>query len=161
MVFEYKSPIGPLWIVESAGFISGIYFSRDRINDKDINPQTNMSPAAKTCFRELDEYFAGELQRFTVPIMAKGTSFREGVWDALSLIPYGQTISYMDLAISINKPRAVRAVGGANHHNPISIIIPCHRVIGKNGKLVGYGGGLDVKEFLLLHEQKYKKGEKV
>jgi len=101
---------------------------------------------------QLDAYFAGELKSFTVPINPKGTPFRKQVWQALQTIPYGKTISYKQLAEKINHPKAVRAVGGANHNNPISLIIPCHRVIGASGKLVGYGGGLEVKEFLLRHE---------
>jgi len=107
------------------------------------------------CVGELDAYFAGKLKEFTVPVKAVGTDFRMRCWTALQGIKYGETISYKELARRINQPTAIRAVGGANHHNPISIIIPCHRVIGAAGKLVGYGGGVDVKSFLLSHECKY------
>jgi len=107
------------------------------------------------CVQELDAYFAGQLREFTVPIKAEGTEFRVQVWQALLDIPYGQTMSYKQLAENIGNPKAVRAVGGANHHNPISIIIPCHRVIGAGGGLTGYGGGLENKEVLLALEKKY------
>ena len=110
------------------------------------------------CVRQLQAYFAGELRQFTVPLRAEGTPFRQKVWQALCHIPYGQTISYKELAQRVGQPTAIRAVGGANHHNPISILIPCHRVIGASGKLTGYGGGLDVKGFLLeLEKDKVKR----
>lgn len=103
---------------------------------------------------ELREYFSGVRKTFTVPIDLHGTSFQVMVWQELLKIPYGETRSYKDIATAISAPKAVRAVGGANHNNPVSIIVPCHRVIGTNGALVGYGGGLSVKEFLLKLEQK-------
>jgi methylated-DNA-[protein]-cysteine S-methyltransferase len=103
--------------------------------------------------RELDEYFAGRLRAFTTPIQPRGTPFQLQVWKALCTIPYGETISYGELARRIDHPRAVRAVGLANGSNPISIIVPCHRVIGSNGSLTGYGGGLPVKRALLELER--------
>ncbi|KAG1665728.1 Methylated-DNA--protein-cysteine methyltransferase, constitutive [Nymphon striatum] len=99
--------------------------------------------------RELKEYFAGERQKFNVPLDYKGTEFQELSWNALLNIPYGETRSYQDQAIAIKKPKAVRAVAGANHRNKLSILIPCHRVIGKNGAMTGYGGKIWRKEFLL------------
>lgn len=113
-------------------------------------------PVLDQCEQELSAYFAGELQRFTTPIQAKGTPFREKVWEALCQINYGETASYKDIAIKIGNPKSVRAVGGANHNNPISIIIPCHRVIGADGSLTGYGGGLEAKKWLLELEEKRK-----
>ena len=104
--------------------------------------------------RQLEEYFSGRLQDFDLPLKPKGTDFQKQVWKALLTIPYGETKSYGDIAKQIGKEKAVRAVGGANHVNPISIVIPCHRVIGKNGNLTGYGGGLEVKEKLLELERK-------
>ena len=103
--------------------------------------------------RQMAEYFSGNRREFTLPLAPRGTAFQMKVWNALSAIPYGQTRSYRDIALQIESPNAVRAVGGANHHNPISIIIPCHRVIGLNGSLTGYGGGLDKKEALLALER--------
>ena len=106
---------------------------------------------------EFEAYFAGRLQRFTLPLAARGTAFQQAVWRALCDIPYGETRSYGDIARSVGSPRGFRAVGMANNRNPISIIIPCHRIIGSDGKLVGFGGGLDIKEFLLGLERKYAK----
>jgi len=103
---------------------------------------------------ELNEYFTGNLQQFTVPLDTKGTEFQMQAWDALLNIPYGETRSYLEQAHAINKPKAFRAVASANRNNRISIIIPCHRVIAKNGDLAGYGGGLDRKEFLINLEEK-------
>ncbi|MBP8221372.1 MAG: methylated-DNA--[protein]-cysteine S-methyltransferase, partial [Aeromonadaceae bacterium] len=97
-------------------------------------------------------YFAGRLQRFTLPLAAHGTAFQQAVWQALCDIPYGETRSYGDIARAIGKPAAVRAVGAANGRNPLSIIVPCHRVIGQNGSLTGYAGGLPIKQQLLALE---------
>lgn len=104
---------------------------------------------------ELSEYFEGTRQNFTIPLMPLGTAFQKLAWKALEKIPYGETRNYLEEATMIGNPKAVRAIGGANHNNPIVIIIPCHRVIGKNGKLVGYGWGLDRKMWLLEHEKIY------
>jgi len=105
--------------------------------------------------RQLSEYFCGERKCFDLPLRMKGTAFQQRVWAALSEIEYGETVSYGDIAGRIGNPAACRAVGMANHNNPISIIVPCHRVIGKNGKLTGYGGGMNVKQQLLELEQKW------
>ena len=102
---------------------------------------------------ELEQYFAGSLRDFTVPIKLHGTPFQLAVWQELLKIPYGETRSYKDIALAIGKPKATRAVGGANHNNPISIIVPCHRVIASDGSLGGYGGGLDIKQWLLELEK--------
>ncbi|MFQ2094598.1 methylated-DNA--[protein]-cysteine S-methyltransferase [Aeromonas taiwanensis] len=101
---------------------------------------------------EFEAYFAGRLQRFTLPLAARGTAFQQAVWRALCDIPYGETRSYGDIARAIGKPSAVRAVGAANGRNPLSIIVPCHRVIGQNGSLTGYAGGLPIKQALLALE---------
>jgi methylated-DNA-[protein]-cysteine S-methyltransferase len=103
----------------------------------------------------LDEYFAGRRWRFDLPLSLDGTVFQRAVWAALRQIPYGQTASYGDIAARVGNPKAVRAVGGANNRNPVAIIVPCHRVIGHGGSLVGYGGGLDTKRWLLDHERLY------
>jgi len=105
---------------------------------------------------QLQEYFAGTRREFTLPISVQGTEFQLDDWAALQEIPYGTTCSYQQIAEAIGRPEAVRAVGMANHANPVSIFIPCHRVIGKNGKLTGYGGGLDRKQFLLDLEKRFR-----
>jgi len=105
-------------------------------------------------FRELDAYFAGTLRKFTLPLDLRGTPFQKGVWEALLEIPYGETRSYSYIASAIGRPAAVRAIGLANGANPVSIIVPCHRVIGKSGDLVGYGGGLERKRALLELENR-------
>jgi len=103
---------------------------------------------------QLLAYFAGSLQAFDLPLNPVGTDFQKQVWDALTKIPFGETVSYQTIANAINKPKAVRAVGAANGKNPIGIIVPCHRVIGANGSLTGYAGGLERKRWLLQHEQR-------
>ena len=111
------------------------------------------TPLIKRCQEELREYFSGERQAFDLPLAPQGTAFQQSVWQALLTIPYGEVRSYGDIARQIGNPKASRAIGGANNRNPIAIVIPCHRVIGANGRLVGYGGGLDKKEMLLSLEQ--------
>ncbi|GAB5993112.1 methylated-DNA--[protein]-cysteine S-methyltransferase [Aeromonas enteropelogenes] len=101
---------------------------------------------------EFEAYFTDRLQRFTLPLAASGTAFQQAVWQALCDIPYGETRSYGDIARAIGKPNAMRAVGAANGRNPLSIIVPCHRVIGQNGSLIGYAGGLEIKKALLQLE---------
>ena len=109
--------------------------------------------------RQLDAYFSGKLESFDLKLAPEGTEFQKSVWKALCKIPYGETRTYKDIAASVGKPKAYRAVGLANNRNPIAIIVPCHRVIGSNGKLTGYASGLDLKAFLLkLEENKLKEG---
>ncbi|MCL2360642.1 MAG: methylated-DNA--[protein]-cysteine S-methyltransferase [Defluviitaleaceae bacterium] len=152
----YDSPLGPLLVAADDDYILEISFA-----EADTRPEFHSTAKnnaldnaiIKACINELDAYFAGTLKEFTVPIKLTGTDFRMKVWAALMAIPYGQTINYKELAERIGQPTAVRAVGGANHHNPISIIVPCHRVIGADGTLTGYGGGLGNKEFLLNLER--------
>jgi methylated-DNA-[protein]-cysteine S-methyltransferase len=112
-------------------------------------------PVVREVMRQLTAYFAGERMEFDLPLAPEGTEFQRRVWKALGKIPYGETRSYSELARSIGKPAAVRAVGAANGRNPIGIIVPCHRVIGSSGKLVGYGGGLPMKRMLLDLEAEY------
>ena len=141
------SPIGPITLVAEENAIVGVYFG-------DVGFPTSNDEVLEKCEKEIEAYFAGKLLEFTVPINAKGTPFRQKVWEALLTIPYGKVASYRDIAVQIGNPKAVRAVGGANHNNPISIIIPCHRVVGSDGSLTGYGGGLDAKKWLLELESK-------
>ena len=112
------------------------------------------SPLSDEAARQLKEYFAGERKSFDLPLEAHGTAFQEKVWAALRDIPYGKTCSYGDIARAIGNEKACRAVGGANNKNPLCIVVPCHRVVGANGKMVGYGGGLDMKTLLLELERK-------
>lgn len=148
----YDSPVGKLLITErDEHIVELIFWQGGAFSNNDTTAKT-----ALACAKELDAYFTGQLRQFSVPINAQGTDFRKKVWDALLTIPYGEAISYKELAVIIGQPSAVRAVGGANHNNPISIIIPCHRVIGADGSLTGYGGGLDNKEYLLSLEKRHK-----
>ncbi|HHY13525.1 MAG TPA: methylated-DNA--[protein]-cysteine S-methyltransferase [Thermoanaerobacterales bacterium] len=109
---------------------------------------------------QLDEYFNGSRTKFDLPMNLVGTEFQKSVWNVLKDIPYGKTLSYKEVAIKVGKPKAARAIGQANNRNPISIIIPCHRVIGADGSLTGYGGGMDAKRYLLELESKYLKDAK-
>lgn len=149
MAYQYlESPIGPLTLIESAGYLTHLLFGQ--IPQKEPALDT---PILAQTRQELAEYFQGQRKTFDIPLAPQGTPFQRLCWQALEQIPYGETITYGILAQRIGHPRSFRAVGGANHHNPISIIIPCHRVIGANGNLTGYGGGLDKKRFLLNLEQ--------
>ena len=159
MTYEvYNAPIGPLLIKEDDGHIVEVSFMEadTRPGFRDDTPllhSSGTSAIIANCIRELDAYFSGILREFTVPIKLNGTDFQKRTWAALMTIPYGNTISYKQLAKRIGQPNAARAVGSANNRNPISIIVPCHRVVGANGALVGYGGGLGNKEFLLELEK--------
>ncbi|MGG5460391.1 methylated-DNA--[protein]-cysteine S-methyltransferase [Clostridium sp. B9] len=146
----YNSPIGIIEISEINKEIVGIKFVED------INlSEEKENECILNCKKELSEYFQGERKEFSIKInFIKGTDFQKSVWNALKEIKYGEKVSYKDIAEKIGNPKAVRAVGGANNKNPIGIIVPCHRVIGKNGNLVGYAGGLNAKEFLLNLENK-------
>lgn len=147
-LYKYETIIGPLFILESNGSIVGI---KNREHGWEaLYKETSL---IKEAFRQLSEYLSGDRQYFDLPIHTKGTDFQEKVWNALKQIPYGETRSYKEIAAAIGNPKAIRAVGMANNRNPIMIVIPCHRVIGANGQLVGYGGGLDVKEKLLTLEK--------
>lgn len=142
----YRSPIGLLEIIATENAIKSIDFCE---TSGDENP----CPVIRECIRQLEEYFSGKRREFLLNLSPEGTEFRKNVWDALRKIPYGETCSYQQIAEAIGNPQACRAVGDANRKNPIPIIIPCHRVIGKNGKLVGYSSGLWRKEWLLRHEK--------
>lgn len=137
-----KSPVGNLKIEEEDNQIVKVAFTKEDVTEI---PDTLL----KKCADELEEYFRGNRKEFDLSLLMKGTEFQVKVWHALEKIPYGETRSYQDIAQMIGKPKASRAVGMANHVNPIVILVPCHRVIGKNGKLTGYGGGLDKKKYLL------------
>nr|WP_307992942.1 methylated-DNA--[protein]-cysteine S-methyltransferase [uncultured Niameybacter sp.] len=142
----YNGPIGKIGIVENEGVITHVYFEEE-LKDKII--EEGKSKLLEEACKQLEEYFQGMRKEFDLPLKPTGTPFMESVWKALQDIPYGQTKSYKDIAEAIGNAKACRAVGLANNRNPIPIFIPCHRVIGANGKLVGYGGGLHIKEYLL------------
>lgn len=142
----YLSPVGELEIESDGNKIIGAKFL------KDSKQKESPTPAIQQCIEELDEYFYKGRKFFSVELDLRGTDFQKKIWNALLNIPFGKTVSYSDLAMATGDLKSVRAVGLANGQNPIPIIIPCHRVIGKDGNLVGYGGGLDKKEWLLRHE---------
>lgn len=147
-VFFYDSDIGKIGIAEDGGYISDVFFEKEEITNYIISETSPIREAHK----QIDEYLKGKRKSFDLPLSLSGTEFQQKVWNALKEIPYGETKSYKDVAVAIGNEKACRAVGMANNRNPISIIIPCHRVIGKNGKLVGYGGGIQIKEYLLKLE---------
>lgn len=142
----YHSPIGPLYLESSGTALIRAAFSGAPGDDRD--------PILEEACRQLDQYFQGVRRQFDLPLDPAGTDFQKAVWAALRTIPYGQTVTYGRLAALVGNPKASRAVGGANNRNPIPVIIPCHRVIGADGTLTGYAGGLDKKRFLLELEQK-------
>ncbi len=150
----YDSPVQPLLLTSDGTALTGIFMVEHRHGPEvgaDWTEQTDALPFAETK-RQLTAYFAGELTEFDLPLAPQGTEFQRRVWQELRRIPYGTTLSYGELARRLGSPNASRAVGLANGRNPISIVIPCHRVIGANGKLVGYGGGLSRKDMLLSLE---------
>lgn len=139
-----ETPIGPLTLQADEAAVTAIRFGAGGAQDT--------SPLLDAAEAQLREYFAGALRTFDLPLAPHGTAFQQRVWAALRAIPYGETRTYGELAAAIGSPNASRAVGMANHRNPISIVIPCHRVIGANGTLTGYAGGLEVKRKLLALE---------
>ncbi len=147
--FVMPSPVGELTLTEEDGRLVGLSFERGRISDAAEQP-TPLLMCAKT---QLEEYFSGRRRVFDLPLAPTGTPFQQAVWQALRQIPYGETRTYGEIAVQIGRPRAARAVGMANHQNPIAVIQPCHRVVGASGRLTGYAGGLDRKEYLLRLEQ--------
>jgi len=159
MIFHTRinSPVGPLVLAASDAGLHALEFAASRHpvrRDASWREVANSDhhPVLRRAQDQLDEYFAGARRVFELPLAPQGTAFQRQVWTTLAGIPYGQTISYAELARRVARPLASRAVGGANGRNPLSIVLPCHRVIGANGSLTGYGGGLAVKQFLLRLE---------
>jgi methylated-DNA-[protein]-cysteine S-methyltransferase len=146
----YDSPIGPLLVAGDEQAVTQISFPKD---GRAVRPEAHWTESAKgpvgEAIRQLREYFAGRRREFDLPLAPKGTEFQKSVWRRLQEIPYGESISYGELAKRAGNPKASRAVGAANGKNPLPIVVPCHRVIGANGKLVGFGGGLPTKQALL------------
>jgi methylated-DNA-[protein]-cysteine S-methyltransferase len=148
----YQSELGLLEIVATEqGLKTMLFVDRESVK----SDQTDAPPIIAACLAQLDDYFRGERREFSIPVDPDGTDFQKAVWRQLLTIPYGQTVSYLEIARQIGYEKAVRAVGAANGQNPIVIIVPCHRVIGRNGQLTGYGGGLWRKAWLLNHEKRF------
>ncbi|NVN98651.1 MAG: methylated-DNA--[protein]-cysteine S-methyltransferase [Geobacteraceae bacterium] len=143
--------IGRIAIAENEGMITGLFFEGEALPEQSVLQETALLQEAS---RQLAAWFKGELKEFSLPLAPEGTPFMKSVWQALCNIPYGKTASYKEIATAVGKPKAMRAVGMANNRNPLPVIIPCHRVIGADGSLVGYGGGLDIKVKLLELERR-------
>ena len=151
-----EAPFGVVTVVGSGLGIRFVLFSNDahpkpleklQISDTEIHESVNIA------ITQLEEYFAGSRHDFELPLDLQGTEFQVAAWNALAEIPYGRTASYGQQAASIGRPKAVRAIGGANGRNPVAIVLPCHRIVGADGSLTGFGGGIEVKKWLLDHEQ--------
>ena len=158
----YNSPLGILQISSSGNAITELSFTekdaKQKTGENEIVFNPPLSPVLKKCIAQLDGYFSGNLFEFDLVLAQKGTAFQQQVWSELLKIRYGRTTSYLALSKSIGNEKAIRAVGTANGRNNIAIIVPCHRVIGHTGNLVGYGGGLWRKQWLLEHEAKFANG---
>ncbi|MEV3921456.1 methylated-DNA--[protein]-cysteine S-methyltransferase [Actinomadura coerulea] len=157
-----ESVVGPLTLVATDGALSGLYMEMQRHRPAQETFGAPGDPEEEpfaTVAAQLSAYFAGDLTEFDLPLRLHGTPFQERVWAALQEIPYGQTITYGELAVEIGSPSASRAVGLANGRNPVGVIVPCHRVVGSTGSLTGYGGGLDRKRYLLDFERKVRATE--
>ena len=148
----YHSPIGWIEIQASCDAVTSLVFCDERKNDT-----CNGSVIPAECVRQLDEYFSGQRTEFDLPVKQAGTKFQQSVWNVLTDIPFGATVSYGFVAKMLNNPKSVRAVGAANGRNMVWIIVPCHRVIGADGSLTGYAGGLERKKWLLDHEARVLK----
>lgn len=144
----YHSPIGIIEILGNERGVRAVNFVR-----RGPRGRGRPDPALAAAVVQLDEYFRGKRREFSLALDLRGTEFQKKAWRRLAAIPFGRTATYAEVAAAIGRPKAVRAVGQANHRNPVSIIIPCHRVIGSDGRLVGYGGGLWRKRWLLAHER--------
>lgn len=151
---EIASPVGKLKLVASASALVAVLWERERPNRVKLDAArlTPQQPILLETERQLAQYFAGARTHFDLPLEPSGSEFQKKVWQALRAIPFGQTRSYLDVAKAVGSSNAARAVGAANGKNPLSIIVPCHRVVGANGALTGFAGGLDTKAALLAHE---------
>ncbi|NRF13615.1 methylated-DNA--[protein]-cysteine S-methyltransferase [Vibrio coralliilyticus] len=148
----FKTPLGQMTIQANEQGLLGAWFETQTTQPEVLGKNDKEHPILIKAIKQLDEYFSGSRKEFDLPLAAEGTVFQQQVWKALTTIPFGETWSYQQLADAIGNPKAVRAVGLANGKNPISVIVPCHRVIGKSGKLTGYAGGLERKAALLKIE---------
>lgn len=165
-MWTVATPVGEMWVVaEAAGVVAAGW---TRLEAPPLEHQArecaddSALAMAERAAAELDLYFTGELRSFTVPLLPRGTPFQMAVWDALRSIPYGACVAYRDIAMAIGRPRAVRAVGQANRANPLPVFIPCHRVVGADGRMVGYAGdAVDLKSWLLDHEARVLRDQAV
>jgi len=146
------SPVGPLRLVATDRALVGVWFEHHVAPREQPASPSPDHPVLQQAAEELRAWFAGERRTFSVPTEAEGTEFQRAVWAALAEIPFGEQRSYTDIAVRVGRPGAVRAVGSANARNPLSIVVPCHRVTGRDGSLTGYAGGVDAKAWLLAHE---------
>lgn len=162
VIAAYHSPVGLLTIKATDKSVSAVLFAKTGLNTSSENILTEIKnhdhPVIQKCCKQLQEYFNGKRKQFDLPLEQQGTLFQQKVWNELLRIDYGKTISYMELSKRIGDVKAIRAVGTTNGKNQIAIIVPCHRVIGSNGDLTGYGGGLWRKKWLLEHEAKFGNG---
>jgi methylated-DNA-[protein]-cysteine S-methyltransferase len=152
-----KSPVGLLRLYATQGALTAIYLENHKGAPELVATEREDLPVLLTARRQLEEYFAGERVSFELPLEPMGTPFQRTVWSALQEIPLGVTWSYAELARRVGKAGAARAVGSANGKNPLSIVVPCHRVVGSNGTLTGYAGGVPTKRWLLEHEQRMRR----
>ena len=157
-VYYYLTTIGKIGIAEEEGWVTNVILGEEKFQEVCIEEETETLQQA---IKELREYIEGKRKIFDIPLKPQGTPFRRKVWEALSNIPYGETRSYKDIAQAIGSEKAYRAVGTANNKNPIPIFIPCHRVIGADGQLVGYRGGIEMKMKLLALEKSTGKDDYV
>jgi methylated-DNA-[protein]-cysteine S-methyltransferase len=156
-VFVYESPVGPLSLVSDGAALTGLAFETQAHPCRVLlGAEGGDDAILKETRKQLAAYFRSDLRTFDLPLAPQGTEFQQRVWSALLKIPFGKTASYAKIATQIGAPKSMRAVGAANGRNPIAIIVPCHRVIGANGSLTGFGGGMERKQFLLALEQGQK-----
>ncbi|MEO8415001.1 MAG: methylated-DNA--[protein]-cysteine S-methyltransferase [Ginsengibacter sp.] len=156
----YHSPVGIIQIKISGGYVNELIYCND---DAEETPDEIKLPESdknvlQNCLKQFDDYFSGKREIFDLPLRQEGTAFQHRVWNELIKIPFGKTISYLQLAQQLGDEKSIRAAASANGRNKLNIIVPCHRVIGSDGKLIGYGGGLPRKKWLLDHENKYANG---
>lgn len=150
---QFKTPQGQMFILFDDSFVHGVYFDGQKyLPDFSRHQELNHHPVLERARQQLQAYFDGESDSFDFPLAVRGTPFQRAVWQALSEIPCGETCTYMAVALKVGNPKGVRAVAQAIGHNPWSVVIPCHRVIGSSGKLTGYAGGIDRKAWLLKRE---------
>ena len=150
---EHLSPLGTLLLAASADGLCGLYFEEHKyFNGPQAWSRNPSNPHLQQTMRQLDEYFAGTRRAFNIALDMRGTAFQRAVWNALMALPFGETTTYTSIAHGVANPKAVRAAGTAIGRNPVSIIVPCHRVVGTSGDLSGYAGGLERKRYLLAHE---------
>lgn len=156
--FFTPTPVGSLLIAGTTDFIHTLHICDSADTNLPLHEKAALPDIFLQCISEFEAYFAGSLQAFTIPISQPGTAFQQSVWSKLLTIPYGHTTTYLQLAKDLQNPKAIRAVGTTNGKNQLWVVVPCHRVIGSNGTLTGYAGGLWRKKWLLEHESKHRFG---